>query len=155
MLRPKIYCKAAAVPGGAAQDKAVCAGLRMPIASSMHHSSTRAPCSLWHEFLRWSYASAWGGVSGGLLAAIAREVVSYLAFIVCPEVCICFSAPAMSCSKAVCRLLGGPSPSSPAPQPVDGATELFHSEMLVRGVVCCLHHPPTPFSCLLHRIIES
>lgn len=73
------------VSGGAAQDRAVCAGLWMPVASSTHRSSTGAPCSLWRGCLGWSYASAeltaaQGAASGGLLAAIAREVVSYLAF---------------------------------------------------------------------------
>lgn len=41
-VQPNVHCKAAAVPGGAAQDGAVCAESRMPVASSTHHSSTRA-----------------------------------------------------------------------------------------------------------------
>lgn len=59
------------------------------------------------------------------------------------------SAPAMSCPEAVCRFLGGPSPSLPTPQLGDRATELFHREMLARGAVCCLPPPATPFACYL------
>lgn len=43
LLRLKVHCKAAAVPGGAAHDGAVCAGLRMSIASGASCSSTEAP----------------------------------------------------------------------------------------------------------------
>lgn len=65
------------------------------------------------------------------------------------------SAPAMSCPEAVCRFLGGPSPSLPTPQLGDRATELFHREMLARGAVCCLPPPATPFICLLPPLLRS
>lgn len=51
--------------------------------------------------------------------------------------------------KPFAGFLGGPHPSSPTPQPVDRAAELFHSEMLARGAVCCLPPPEKLFICLL------